>query len=222
MLEDRILFVDAEALVLDKPTGLPVDPPRNGGLSLANYLEELKLGFKTAPVAMHRLDTDTSGCLLFARNARARAAFQQAFEARQVRKEYLAVLEGMPLATEGKINLSLGKVSSKEEGWRMVPDSKGKSAITRWVLIGAKDGKALVQFVPETGRTHQIRVHAAHGLNAPICGDPVYGAGTGEPMRLHAHRLVMPRKGKPAIDVTAPLPDSFADFADLLEKSRAA
>src|SRR3982750_4187157 len=92
MLGDLILFIDGEALVLDKPAGLPVDAPRRGGDSIAARLDELKCGFKREPTAMHRLDTDTSGCLLFARNAKARAVFQQAFETRAVEKYYLAVV----------------------------------------------------------------------------------------------------------------------------------
>src|SRR5207237_5061906 len=86
-LSDQILFIDAEALVLDKPAGLPVDTPRRGGDSVAARIDELKCGFKRPPTAMHRLDTDTSGCLLFARTAKARAAFQQAFETRAVKKQ---------------------------------------------------------------------------------------------------------------------------------------
>ena len=91
-LSDQILFVDAEAIVIDKPAGLPVDTPRRGGDSIVSRLDELKCGFKRPPTPMHRLDTDTSGCLLFARSPRARAAFQQALEARRVEKYYLAVV----------------------------------------------------------------------------------------------------------------------------------
>jgi len=76
MLEDRILFIDGEAIVLDKPAGLPVDPPKRGGDSLAARIHELKCGFQRPPAVMHRLDQDTSGCLLLARNPKARAAFQ--------------------------------------------------------------------------------------------------------------------------------------------------
>src|SRR3954453_19917318 len=92
MLEDRILYIDAEAIVLDKPAGLPVDAPRRGGESIASRLEELRWGFKRPPPPMHRLDTDTSGCLLFARSPKARAKFQRAFESRQVEKYYVAVV----------------------------------------------------------------------------------------------------------------------------------
>lgn len=100
---DRVLFIDGEALVIDKPAGLPVDPPRDGSLSLENHLESLRFGFKRWPQAVHRLDRDTSGCLLLSRNPKAHARFQQAFEAGQVEKRYLAVLDGV-VEGEGMID----------------------------------------------------------------------------------------------------------------------
>src|SRR5207248_5003917 len=92
MLADRILFIDAEAIVLDKPAGLPVDAPRRGGDSIAARIDELRCGFKRPPTPMHRLDTDTSGCLLFARTPKARASFQRAFATRAVAKHYMAIV----------------------------------------------------------------------------------------------------------------------------------
>lgn len=216
MLEDRILYIDAEAIVIDKPAGLPVDPPRAGGDSVAARAGELKLGFQREPVAMHRLDRDTSGCLLLARNPKARAKFQQAFESGMVEKLYLAVVDGVPDGAHGLIDLPLGKVSSAQEGWRMVPDAKGKSAQTRWRKLAEMDGRSLIEFKPLSGRTHQIRVHAARGLGAAVVGDPVYGARS-EAMLLHSWRLVVPRERKAPIDVTAIVPDSFGLWLDFLD-----
>src|SRR5690606_370416 len=88
LLSDRILFLDGEAIVLDKPAGLPVDPPRDGSLSLENHLDSLRFGFKRWPLAVHRLDRDTSGCLLLARNPKAHGRFTRAFEERAVDKQY--------------------------------------------------------------------------------------------------------------------------------------
>jgi tRNA pseudouridine32 synthase/23S rRNA pseudouridine746 synthase len=215
MLEDRILYVDAEAIVIDKPAGLPVDTPRAGGDSVAMRAEELKLGFQREPAIMHRLDRDTSGCLLLARNPKARAKIQQAFESGMDEKTDLAVVDGVPDAAVGVIDLPLAKFSTAEDGWRMVPDEQGKRAQTRWKLLGERDGQSLIEFKPLTGRTHQIRVHAARGLGAAIVGDPVYGAGNG-PMLLHSWRIVVPRAPKPAIDVTASVPDSFGLWLDFL------
>ena len=212
-LSDRILFIDAEAVVLDKPAGLPVDAPRRGGDSIASRLDELRCGFARSPTPMHRLDTDTSGCLLFARTAKSRARFQQAFETRQVEKYYIAVVGTELAEEEGVIDASLAKVSSAEAGWRMVQDPKGLEAATRWKRLAVRDGATLVQFQPLTGRTHQIRVHAREAFGRGILGDRVYGI-PGGPMLLHASRLLVPRDGKPAIDVTAPLPDYFSEWRD--------
>jgi tRNA pseudouridine32 synthase/23S rRNA pseudouridine746 synthase len=213
MLSDRILFIDGEAIVLDKPAGLPVDTPRRGGESIAARLDELKCGFKRPPTPMHRLDTDTSGCLLFARSPSARAAFQQAFEGRAVEKYYLAVVAGAVEEESGVIEMPLAKTSSAEAGWKMVPDPHGLDATTRWRRRAVRDGATLVEFQPMTGRTHQIRAHARAEFRSGIVGDRVYGI-PGGPMLLHASRLVVPRDGKPAIDVTAPLPDYFAEWTD--------
>ena len=210
-ISDRIVFIDAEALVLDKPAGLPVDAPRRGGDSIASRLDELRFGFQRPPTPMHRLDTDTSGCLLFARTAKARARFQQAFEARKVDKYYIAVVAGELEREEGVIEAPLGKLSSAEAGWKMVRDEHGLEATTLWKRLAIRDGATLVQFRPLTGRTHQIRAHAREAFGRGIVGDRVYGIPGGA-MLLHASRLVVPREGKPAIDVTAPLPDTFAEW----------
>ena len=212
-LADRILFIDGEALVLDKPAGLPVDTPRRGGDSIAARLEELKCGFKREPTPMHRLDTDTSGCLLFARNAKARATFQQAFETRAVGKYYVAVVASEIAEEQGVIDAPLAKTSSAEAGWRMVADKHGLVATTHWRRLAVQEGRTLVEFRPLTGRTHQIRAHAREAFGTGIRGDRVYGV-PGGPMLLHASRLVVPRVGKETIDVMAPLPDYFGEWRD--------
>ena len=211
LLSDRILFIDAEAIVIDKPAGLPVDRPRRGGDSIAGRIDELQCGFKRPPTPMHRLDTDTSGCLLLARNAKALKRFAKAFEERRVGKRYLGVLAGVPGAGEGTVELALSKISSESAGWRMIPAKKGKPSVTHWRVLAVEQGRALIEFRPETGRTHQIRVHAASGIGVPLLGDPVYGnkAGARRTM-LHAAGLEVPRAGKPAIVATAPLPADFA------------
>jgi tRNA pseudouridine32 synthase / 23S rRNA pseudouridine746 synthase len=206
-LTDQIIFIDGEALVLDKPAGLAVEAPRDGALSVEHHLELLKMGFQRRPGIVHRLDRDTSGCLLLARNPKAHKQFSAAFETGQVDKVYLALLAGIPTAQEGAIDLPLAKVSSREAGWRMVVDeARGKAALTRWRLLTVKQGRALVEFRPATGRTHQLRVHAESGLGLPIVGDAVYGVGD-EPLKLHAWQLTVPRGDKPPVVAVAPLPD---------------
>lgn len=208
-----ILFEDGEALVIDKPAGLPIETPRKGGPALEDHLDSLKLGFQRAPMPVHRLDTDTSGCLLLARNPKALKRFNAAFEAKLVQKVYLGIVAGPVEGEEGTIDIALTKISSAERGWRMIPAKKGKPSITHWTKRKELDGGlTLVEFRPETGRTHQIRVHAEHTFARSLLGDPVYGNKDARVTRtmLHASKLVMPREGKSEIVAEAPLPADFA------------
>jgi tRNA pseudouridine32 synthase/23S rRNA pseudouridine746 synthase len=215
--ESRVLFIDGEAIVIDKPAGLAVHPGAKTPESLEDYLHHLRFGFKRKPLPVHRLDRDTSGCLLLARNPKAHKAFQRAFEEKRVAKTYVAVLDGVPEAEQGTVDMALGKISTAEEGWRMVPDEAGRPSVTHWRVAAVRDGRAILVFSPETGRTHQIRVHAASGIGIPIVGDPVYGAGKG-PMLLHALSLRVDRGAKPPVEATAPLPPTFvnAGYGDVV------
>jgi tRNA pseudouridine32 synthase/23S rRNA pseudouridine746 synthase len=218
-----ILFEDGEALVIDKPAGLPIERPRAGGRCLDDHLEDFKLGFQRPPVPVHRIDTDTSGCLLLARNPKALKRFNAAFEARGVDKVYLGIVAGNLAAQAGTIELALAKISSAERGWRMIAAKKGKPSVTHWRTLAERGGLTLVEFRPETGRTHQIRVHAEAGLRHALLGDPVYGHGGGghsggaARTMLHALALTVPREGKPPVTARAPLPADFAalGFADV-------
>lgn len=215
MTDIPIVFEDGEALVIDKPAGLPVDRPKRGGACLEDHFDQLRLGFQRAPAPVHRLDTDTSGCLLLARNPKALKRFAKSFEERLVEKRYLGVLAGVPQDAQGTVELSLAKISSAEKGWRMIAAKKGKPSVTHWRVLDEKDGRALVEFRPETGRTHQIRIHCEAGLGLPLLGDPVYGTGPGKNggaprTMLHAAGLLVPRESKPAIEAVAPLPRDFA------------
>ncbi|MEQ1509569.1 MAG: RNA pseudouridine synthase [Sphingopyxis sp.] len=216
MLADHILFIDNEALIVDKPAGLPVDSPRDGGLSVENHLQALMLGYKSWPKPAHRLDRDTSGCLLIGRSDKAHKRLSRAFEDGQVTKRYLAIIDGVPDEPGGAIDMALGKRSTIEDGWRMVPDPAGKPARTLWTVLAVMDGRALIELRPETGRTHQLRVHAVSGIGHAIIGDPHYGKAHAEGMMLHASDLSIARGAKTPIAAHAPFPARFASlgFAD--------
>ena len=207
------LFIDGEALVIDKPAGLPVGTPRRGGQSVDDMLEHLRFGFQRAPVPVHRLDQDTSGCLLLARNPKAMKRFQQAFENRQVTKSYIGVVLGRPEGDNGTIDMPIDKISTKESGWRMVIGERGKPSVTHWRVLAEQDGRSLIWFYPETGRTHQIRVHASEGLGLPLIGDPVYGSiHTAPRLMLHALSIKLERGDKPPVEATAPMPAIFGEI----------
>ena len=206
----EILFEDAEALVINKPAGLPVDRPRKGGECLEDHLDALRFGFQRQPLPVHRLDTDTSGCLLLARNPKAHKRFARSFEEKLVSKSYIAILDGVPEAESGTIELALSKISSEAKGWRMIAAKKGKPSVTHWERIAVMDCRSVVRFRPETGRTHQLRIHALAGLKIALLGDPIYGSGQGAPRTmLHAESLTMPRANKSEIIASAPIPDDF-------------
>ena len=206
---DRILFIDGEAIIIDKPSGLAVHGGPQTSYSLEDQLDQLRFGFHRLPSPVHRLDRDTSGCLLLSRQPKAHKKFARAFEEDRVTKTYLAVLAGIPAESSGRIDMPLAKISSREQGWRMTPDPSGKSAVSEWQVLAQHSGRALILFRPRTGRTHQLRVHSASGLGIPISGDPVYGDGRG-PMLLHALSLRVERDNKPPVEARAPLPPGFA------------
>jgi len=199
-LAARILHLDEEVLVIDKPAGLPVSA--RTGPDLAALLPALRFGKRRDPQPAHRLDTDTAGCLALGRTAPALAALNRLFAERRVEKVYWAVLRGALPGDAGEIDAPLSKVSTARAGWRMRVDPAGDPARTLWRVLGRNAGATLVEFRPETGRTHQLRVHAAH-LGHPILGDAMYGGGAGG-LQLLAQRITLPLL--PARQAEAPVP----------------
>jgi tRNA pseudouridine32 synthase/23S rRNA pseudouridine746 synthase len=195
-----ILFRDARFVVLDKPAGLPVHPGPRGGPSVEDSFPSLSRR-KDGPWLVHRLDADTSGCLLVALRRSALLAAQAEFAAGRVRKTYWAVVHGVPVGKAGTIDAPLLRLNTRG-GWRMIVDQAGKPAVTDWRLLGRGDDTAWLELTPHTGRTHQVRVHCAV-LGCPVLGDPVYGGGSG-PLQLLARALAL--QLDPPLAATAPVP----------------
>ena len=180
-----ILFRDNRFVIIDKPAGLTVHPGPRGGPSVEDIFPTLSRR-KDGPWLAHRLDADTSGCLVIALRKTALVTAQAEFAAGRVDKVYWAVAEGEPPEDAGTIEAPLLR-RSRPDGWRMVVDPTGAAARTDWRVLGRGDGICWIEFRPHTGRTHQVRVHAA-SLGYPLLGDPVYGAGDG-PLQLLARSI---------------------------------
>lgn len=208
----RLLYRDALMLVLDKPAGLPVHPDRHGGPTIADGLDDLRFGLPRRPELAHRLDRDTSGCLVLGRHARALARLGKLFAEGAVAKRYWAIVAGGPMDEAGEIDLPMGRASADPAHWRMRVDPAGQTAKTRWRALGRADGRTWLELEPVTGRTHQLRVHCA-ASGWPILGDRLYGtAHRGAQLMLHAHSVTVPLYPKrPPIRVEAPPPGPMAD-----------
>jgi len=212
-LTARLLHRDGLMLVIDKPAGIPVHRGPKGGENLEAYFDALRFGLPRNPALAHRLDRDTSGCLVLGRHRKALQRLMQLFKQGRIGKTYWAVVEGAPATDEGGIDLPLGRLDA-DRGWWMKVDPLGVPSQTRWRVLGrgvSPQGAplALLELEPLTGRTHQLRVHCA-AMGWPILGDAVYGNGTSAgapPLHLHARRIVVPMdRHKPPVAVAAPVP----------------
>ncbi len=195
-----ILFRDERFAVLDKPPGLPVHAGPRGGASVEDWFPLLSRR-KDGPWLAHRLDADTSGCLVVALRRAALLAAQAAFAGGLARKTYWAVVQGGPAADSGSIDAPLLKRTAKA-GWRMAADPAGQAAVSDWRVLGRGAGMAWLEVRPRTGRTHQVRAHCAV-LGCPIVGDPIYGTGGGR-LHLLARAILLPLD--PPLSAVAPPP----------------
>lgn len=213
-LSQRLLYRDALMLVIDKPAGIPVHAGPKGGVHLEQLLDGLRFGLPRAPALAHRLDKDTSGCLVLGRHRQATARLGALFAGGHIEKTYWAVVVGGPEQDEGLIEAPLARRSHDKRSWWMKVDAGGQPALTQWRVMGRGGGLCLLELNPRTGRTHQLRVHLAH-LGCPIVGDGVYGGdrarGVDRRLHLHARAIVIPyHAGKPPIKVEAPAPAHMA------------
>ncbi len=205
-LASRVLYRDGLVIVIDKPAGIAVHAGPGGGPNLEEGFDALRFGLPRPPALAHRLDRDTSGCLVLGRHPKALRRLGALFAGGHVEKTYWAVVAGMPREPDGEIETGLKKLV-RRTGWRMIADPQGQRAVTRYRVLGAANGRAWLELKPLTGRTHQLRVHCA-ALGCPVAGDAVYGdAQPGETPLLHARRIVLPLyPARPPVEVTAPVP----------------
>jgi tRNA pseudouridine32 synthase/23S rRNA pseudouridine746 synthase len=206
----RLLYRDALMLIIDKPAGLAVHPGPKGGPNLEDLLDGLRFGLPRRPELAHRLDRDTSGCLVLGRHHRALRRLGRLFAAGRVDKTYWAVVEGTPPEAQGQIDLPLGR-RDRQRGWWMKVDPDGLPSTTEYRVLGRADPLTWLELRPLTGRTHQLRVHLA-ASGCPVRGDPIYGHGhpvvpNGPRLHLHARAIAVPLyANRPPIAVTAPPP----------------
>lgn len=187
-----ILYRDSHLVVVNKPGGLLSVPGRGPDKQdcVVNRLKALIPSCLAQP-AVHRLDMATSGLMVLALTAASHVALSRQFAERQVDKKYIALLDGVPKGQSGEIQLAF-RLDPNNRPHQVYDPVQGKMGISRWRLLSSKNKISRVEFTPVTGRTHQLRVHAAHalGLNCPIIGDPLYGKGLeGDHLMLHATQL---------------------------------
>ncbi|HEX6957669.1 MAG TPA: RluA family pseudouridine synthase [Ferrovibrio sp.] len=222
-LQAAVLHKDASVLVINKPPGLATQGGTGQSEHLDGLLDHLRFEASERPRLVHRLDKDTSGVLLLARNAAAAAKLAQALRTREARKLYWALVVGLPQQREGKINLALSKLPGAA-GERMVADEEdGKTAVTLYRTVETAGRRAAwLAMAPLTGRTHQLRVHSA-AMGTPIVGDGKYGGqeafltgGISRKLHLHARAIRLPHPDGGVLEVRAPLPAHMAASWDFL------
>jgi tRNA pseudouridine32 synthase/23S rRNA pseudouridine746 synthase len=214
-IQARVLHRDAGMLVIDKPAGIAVHVTGHDAVALDHSFHHLQFGLPRKPELAHRLDRGTSGCLVLGRHRQALIALGKLFEQQKVEKTYRAICHGVPAQAEGRIEKRILKTGQGSR-WRMVLDEAGQEAITEYRVLQSAAGYSEILFWPKTGRTHQIRLHAAFALGCPVLGDPFYAHASATPlpfalpketMLLHAESVTLTvNANKPAITVTAPLP----------------
>lgn len=218
-LKESIIYIDDDILAINKPPGLAVQGGSGTDTHIDGALDRLKLGAKERPRLVHRLDKDTSGVLLLARTRASAARLAKAFKDRETRKIYWAAVVGKPPHEGGMIDAPLAKLPGQRGDLVQVDENMGKSAKTRFRVIDqASKAVTWLELEPLTGRTHQLRVHCQL-MGNPIVGDAKYGerdsavfeAGIARKLHLHARAIMLPRKNKPPIQITAPLPAHMLD-----------
>jgi 23S rRNA pseudouridine955/2504/2580 synthase len=216
--QSLVIHKDAAAIVINKPPGLATQGGTKTERHVDGLLDALTFEAEGRPKLVHRLDKDTSGALVIARNARAAGFFAKSFSSRTARKVYWAIIAGVPSIEEGLIELPIAKQPGTGGEKMYVDEKEGSPSRTRYrVIERAGNRAAFVELHPLTGRTHQLRVHMA-AIGHPIVGDGKYGGqesfltgGVSRKMHLHARRIKIDHPDGGQIDIRAELPTHFAD-----------
>lgn len=229
-----IAFEDDHLIVVDKPAGMVVHPAcGNLDGTLVNALlhhchgKLSGIGGVARPGIVHRIDKDTSGLMVAAKNDRAHEGLAKQFAAHSIEREYLAIVHGRPMPVSGTVDAPLGRSSTNRKKMAVVSEGSGKRAVTHYKTVEVLRDATLVACELETGRTHQVRVHMTH-VGHPLVGDPVYGRQSGKAalvakklgfhrQALHAHRLgfIHPVTGKPH-SFMADLPPDMQELVNAL------
>ena len=221
-----VLFENEDLLVINKPAGMVVHPAAghaSGTLvnAVLGYDSEIEgIGGEERPGVVHRLDKETSGLILLAKNERAHRWLQDQFRLRKVEKTYLALVDGKPPTPTGRVEAHIGRDPSHRKRMAIVPESRGREAVSEYKTLESFKAHTLLEFHPLTGRTHQIRLHCAF-LGCPIVGDEIYGRKKPtipiDRHFLHAYRLkiVLPGEKNPRM-FEAPLPEELEQVLDTL------
>lgn len=222
-----IIYEDDNVLVVNKPAGMVVHPAAGHAAgTLVNavlaHAPNLNVGGVERPGIVHRLDADTSGLIVIAKNDLSLRDLQAQFKSRQVHKTYLALVDGHIAPPRGKIDAPIGRDPRHRQRMAVIANlgsAAAREAVTIYRAVATLDGYTLVEAEPQTGRTHQIRVHLAF-LGFPVAGDVVYGRkknalGIARHF-LHAWKLSLTLPGKGAVDFTAPLPPDLRAVLDSL------
>lgn len=208
----EILFEDDRLIAVSKPAAVVVHDsagapaPSVAGWFLGRYPAEADRFSAGRPGIVHRLDKDTTGVLVLAKDPHSQHLISRAFEKREVAKTYVAICGGRPRHEKGSVETSIGR--DPADRTRMAVVAHGRNAVTEFEVVAHSDDRSLIEVRPRTGRTHQIRVHLS-AVGCPVAGDAVYGRVPGPRQMLHAWRIAVPHPGGGSLEVTAPLPADF-------------